>query len=79
MTERYELVEYSCIDGSCLMLHDKIKDSKIGALSLSHKSVGEAIVEEMNKLYNESANKKIKEFTRELSSRINDCFDEWFE
>ena len=48
----WELALYSCEDGDCLMIHNVLKDSKLGALSLDHKSVGEAIVDELNSLEN---------------------------
>lgn len=52
MTEKrfYELVPYDCQDGSCLMLHEKTRDSKLGAISLSHRNIGETIVGELNEL-----------------------------
>lgn len=46
----YELVHYECEDGSCLMIHEKTKDTKLGALSLDHRSIGEEIVDELNNL-----------------------------
>lgn len=46
--KKYELVEYDCKDGKCLMLREETTDHKIGALSLDHQSVGEAIVDELN-------------------------------
>ena len=49
MIEQWELVEYDCQDGECLMIHEKTYDSKLGALSLDHRDIGEAIIEELNK------------------------------
>ena len=53
----YELVLYDCQEGECLMIHEKTRDSKLGALSLDHRSIGEAIIDELNdlsaKLYEE--------------------------
>ena len=49
MNEQYwEIVEYECQDGKCLMIHNIPNDSKLGALSLDHKNIGEAIVEKLN-------------------------------
>ena len=45
----WELVEYECIEGKCLMIRNIPNDSKLGALSLDHQDIGEAIVEELNK------------------------------
>lgn len=55
MTDKleYELVEYYCQDGPGLMLREDTTDTKIGALSFDHKSIGEAIVDELNKLAKE--------------------------
>lgn len=54
---KYELVLYNCEDGDCLIIHEKTRDSRLGSLSLDHKSVGEAIIDELNdlstKLYHE--------------------------
>ena len=50
MTREYELVNYDCQDGECLMIHEKTTDSKLGALSLDHRSIGEEIINELNKL-----------------------------
>ena len=61
----YELVPFECMDGSCLMIHERTHDSKLGALSLDHKSVGEAIIDELNelstKLYNEQCRTHISD------------------
>ncbi len=46
--EYWEIVEYECQDGKCLMIHNIPKDSKLGALSLDHRDIGEAIVEKLN-------------------------------
>ena len=46
----YELVLYPCQDGDCLMIHEKSRDSKLGALSLDHRSIGKAIIDELNEL-----------------------------
>ena len=49
MSEKYwEIVEYECQDGKCLMIHNIPNDSKLGALSLDHRNIGEAIVEKLN-------------------------------
>ena len=49
MSEKYwEIVEYECQDGKCLMIHNVPNDSKLGALSLDHRNIGEAIVEKLN-------------------------------
>lgn len=55
MTDKleYELVECNCQEGPCLMLREDTTDTKIGALSFDHKSIGEAIVDELNKLAKE--------------------------
>ena len=50
----YELVEYECLDGDCLMINEKTHDSKLGALSPDHRSIGEAIVVELNLLSEEN-------------------------
>ena len=46
--EIWKLVDYDCQDGKCLMIWNIDKDSKLGALSLDHRSIGGAIVEELN-------------------------------
>ena len=46
--EYWEIVEYECQDGKCLMIHNIPNDSKLGALSLDHRDIGEAIVEKLN-------------------------------
>ena len=49
MSEQYwEIVEYECQDGKCLMIHNIPNDSKLGALSLDHRDIGEAIIEKLN-------------------------------
>ena len=59
MTEKrlYELVPYDYRFCNFLRLHEKTTDHTIGVLGLDHRSVGEAIVDELNdlseKLYNE--------------------------
>jgi len=58
--EIWKLVDYDCQDGECLMLWNIDEDSKLGALSLDHRDIGEAIVEEFNKL--ESINRDIKDY-----------------
>lgn len=52
MTEKrlYELVPYDCQEGICLMIHEKTTDNKLGALSLDHRGIAEAIVNELNDL-----------------------------
>ena len=47
----WELAEYTCQDGKpCLVIRDTISDSKMGALSLDHRSIGEEIVATLNVL-----------------------------
>lgn len=68
----YELVFYDCQDGSCLVIHEKTRDSKIGALSLDHKSVGEAIVDELNDLSEKWYNEQIRITPITLTTHISD-------
>ena len=56
----WELVDYDCQDGKCLMIWNIDEDSKLGALSPDHRSIGEGIIEELNKL--ESINRDIKDY-----------------
>lgn len=74
MTEKvWELVPYDCQDGKCLMLWNVELDSKLGALSLDHRDIGEGIVEELNKL--ENFNKDIKiyvETVEEVNEQLRD-------
>ena len=59
MTKRvYKLIPYECIDGDCLVIHEKRDDVKLGALSFDHSSVGDAIVGELNELSDENENLK---------------------
>ena len=51
----WKLVPYNCQDGECLMIWHTGRDHKLGALSPSHRSIGEAIVEELNRLENKNA------------------------
>ena len=74
MTEKrlYELVPYDCQDGSCLVIHEKTKDSKLGALSLDHRSIGEAIVDELNDLSEKLYNEQIRTTPIVLNTHISD-------
>ena len=68
MSEKiWELVDYDCQDGKCLMLWNMDEDNKLGALSLDHRDIGEAIVDEFNKL--ENFNRDIKEYIE----KVEDC------
>ena len=67
--EIWRLVPYNCQDGECLMIWNIEADSKLGALSLDHKSIGEGIVEELNKL--ENYNKDIKIYVERVED-VND-------
>lgn len=70
MTEEiWKLVDYDCQDGKCLMIWNIDKDSKLGALSLDHRSIGEAIVEELNEL--ENYNRDIKEYVETVEEANN--------
>ena len=55
MSGEWKLVNYECQDGDCLMIWHSGKDSKLGALSLDHRSIGEAIIKELNRLENKNA------------------------
>lgn len=73
MTKReYELVEYPCQDGPCLVLREKTTDTKIGYLSLDHKNIGEAIVDELNKLAEKLYNEQCRTTPISLNTRISD-------
>ena len=81
MTKReYELVEYPCNDGECLVLHEKTTDSKLGFLSLDHKSIGERIVLELNllaeKLYHEQFRTRPISLDTHISDDDFDKFEE---
>ena len=70
MTEEiWKLIDYDCQDGKCLMIWNIDKDSKLGALSLDHRSIGEAIIEELNKL--ENYNRDIKEYVETVEEANN--------
>ena len=68
----YELVLYNCQDGECLMIHEKSRDSKLGALSLDHRSIGEAIIDELNELATELYNEQIRTTPIVLDTHISD-------
>jgi len=68
----YELVLYDCQDGECLVIHEKTRDSKLGALSLDHRSIGEAIVDELNELSTQLYNERIKTTPIVLDTHISD-------
>ena len=68
----YELVLYDCQDGDCLMIHEKTKDSKLGALSLDHKSIGEAIVDELNDLATKLYEEQLRTRPLVLDTHISD-------
>ena len=68
----YELVLYPCQDGECLMIHEKSRDSKLGALSLDHRSIGEAIIEELNDLSTKLYNEQIRTTPIVLNTHISD-------
>lgn len=69
---KYELVLYDCQDGPCLMIHEITYDSKLGALSLDHRSIGEAIVDELNKLAKKLFHLEITPATIVLNTCISD-------
>ena len=82
MSEKYwEIVEYECQDGKCLMIHNIPKDSKLGALSLDHRNIGEAIVKKLNE--QQYTIKQLQEENKELKhwkKRMVGCLIEvWFE
>lgn len=58
------LVPYDCQDGECLMIWNTSKDSKLGALSLDHQSIGEAIIDELNRL--ENYNNDVKQYVESV-------------
>lgn len=68
----YELVLYDCQEGSCLVIHEKTRDSKLGALSLDHKSIGEAIVDELNDLSEKWYNEQLRTIPITLTTHISD-------
>ena len=74
MTEKrfYELVPYDCQDGSCLMLHEKTRDSKLGAISLSHRNIGETIVGELNELSEMLYAEQLRTIPLVLDTHISD-------
>ncbi|WP_296884896.1 hypothetical protein [uncultured Methanobrevibacter sp.] len=82
MKREYELVPYDCEDGECLMIHEKTTDSKLGALSLDHRSIGEAIVDELNmlseKLYEEQCRTGPIVLTTHISDEDWERFKELF-
>lgn len=82
MKREYELVEYDCQEGKCLMLHEKTTDSKLGALSLNHRSIGEAVVDELNmlseKLYDEQCRTQPIVLTTHISDEDWKRFKELF-
>lgn len=82
MKREYELVNYDCQNGECLMLHEKTRDDKIGALSLNHKDVGEGIVDELNmlaeKLYEEECRTTPIVLTTHISDEDWERFRELF-
>ena len=74
MTEKqeYELMPYRCQGGDCLIIREKTTDSKLGALSLDHKSIGESIVDELNDL----SNKLYEEQLRTKPLMLNTCISD---
>ena len=68
----YELVLYDCQDGDCLMIHEKTTDSKLGALSLDHKSIGEDIVDELNYLATKLHEEELRTIPIVLDTHISD-------
>jgi len=68
----YELVLYDCQDGDCWVIHEKTRDSKLGALSLDHKSIGEGIVDELNDLATKLYNEQIRTTPIVLDTHISD-------
>lgn len=68
----YELVLYDCQDDNCLMIHEKSRDRKLGALSLDHRSIGEAIIDELNDLSTELYNEQIRTTPIVLDTHISD-------
>jgi hypothetical protein len=75
MKREYELVNYDCQDGECLMIHEKTTDSKLGALSLNHRSIGEAIVDELNMLSEKLYVEECRTPTFVLTTHISD--EDW--
>lgn len=84
MTEKqeYELMPYRCQGGDCLIIREKTTDSKLGALSLNHRSIGEAIVDELNmlseKLYEEQCRTQPIVLTTHISDEDWERFNELF-
>lgn len=82
MKREYELVPYDCEDGECLMIHEKTTDSKLGALSLDYRSIGEAIVDELNmlseKLYEEQCRTEPIVLTTHISDEDWERFKELY-
>ena len=74
MTEKrfYELVPYDCQEGSCLILHEKTRDSKLGAISLSHRNIGETIVGELNELSEMLYAEQLRTIPLVLDTHISD-------
>lgn len=73
MTKReYELAEYPCQDGPCLVLREKTTDTKIGFLSLDHKNIGAAIVYELNHLAEKLYHEQLRTRPISLNTRISD-------
>lgn len=75
MKREYELVNYDCEDGECLMIHEKTTDSKLGALSLNHRSIGEAIVDELNMLSEKLYEEQCRTIPMVLTTHISD--EDW--
>ena len=46
----YEIVNWECDEGDCLLIHERITDSKLGWLSVDHLSIAQGIVKELNTL-----------------------------
>lgn len=76
---KYELVPYHCQDGDCLVIWEKTFDKKLGALSLDHRSVGEAIIDELNKLSDLLFKEQMTPQTISLDTHISDEDYERFE
>ena len=77
MKREYELVEYDCQNGECLMIHEKTTDSKLGALSLNHRSIGEAVVDELNELSQKLYDEQCRTQPIVLTTHISD--EDWKE
>ncbi|MBQ9024776.1 MAG: hypothetical protein IJ104_00705 [Methanobrevibacter sp.] len=74
MTEKqeYEIRLYKCQEGDCLVIREKTRDRKLGALSLDHKSIGERIVDELNDLSNKLYEEQLRTRPLMLNTHISE-------